>query len=719
MCDKIKKMLGIGIALAVCLLNWCAFASGELVVIAPVSASASTSYTVPAWGLPVSMINGSGLTGEGYTATHTNASELNLLWHSDGITVSGQWVEFDLGAAYDLKNALIWQLAQSGHTTRGVKVFTISVAGDDHVFSTVSTNNLNIATGSANEPVQVRPLVASDVRYVRFTIQSNYGDNYVGLSEVRFEGVPWELPAPRDLVWNGTSGDAAWNTVAQNWLTNGSATAFATGDNVRFDDTATEKSVTFSNNVMVGAIVVDNTTNYRISAGTNANNRIVAAASLIKRGSGVLELGGGLKNVAGSYHSFTCDVQVFEGTLKTVSAGKNSSSSTPTPVEGLLGNPSVERKIVVTNGATLFFGDNNAIGTVYSTPKVKLEVVDGGIFQSAPNQVTTLGSALFDNAAIAPLTGYYDDWGSLVLNGDLEFKGATPYTITSLKGAYLIIGFTRTPSIMVDDITGDSAADLILDIAIHNTHGIPSSFIKTGVGTLRLNTFLSTFAGNVGVVEGTLETGEGSGRTNQFNNVLGNCKVPRKLTVASGATLKITGNNTLVPGYESALLEIEINGGTLQLGDKTTNVFGPLTLEDATVSYNTGYLITSNWGMMIFSGRVIFKGTQPYVFAPAGENCNFQSGLNEEIEVNVWDITGSSATDAALNLPFINFNTVMNKPPSRFYKTGPGTLSLGAVNTSTGTLRVVEGVLRIDGSWSAVNSSVIAESNGYLGGLRT
>lgn len=85
--------------------------------------------------------------------------------------------------------------------------------------------------------------------------------------------------------------------------------------------------------------------------------------------------------------------------------------------------------------------------------------------------------------------------------------------------------------------------------------------------------------------------------------------------------------------------------------------------------------------------------------------------------MNVWDITGSPATDVALNLPCINFNGVVpGTPPSRFKKTGAGTLSLGADNTSTGALRVVEGVLRIDGRWDGANSSVTAETGGCLGG---
>jgi len=678
--------------------------------LAPATVTASTSYSNGSDYGPQFTIDGSGMTGSDRFATHSNANTPKLFWHSNGSTVADQWLEYDLGVACQLTNAVIWQIGQSNLTSRGIQEFDIQVAGTNHLFSTYSAGNiLDRASSLPQEYAQVFSLVTQDVRYVRFEINSNYGDTYVGLSEVRFEVI---LPPSRDLIWNGTSGNAEWNMLAQNWLTNSAATAFGMLDNVLFGDTAEVKTATISGNLAVGDLVVDNTGTNRIDSGTTFGNRINEAASFIKRGSGVLELGGGVPGNAGSYHSFTCDVQILEGTVKLVSDSKNGAD----PVEGLLGDPSVDRKIVVTNGATLLFGANNGIGATLSTPKVKLEVVDGGILQNAPYRVTTLGPALFRDAVISPLNGSYTDWGSLVLNGDLEFKGTSPYNITSQNGAYLVIGYTGTPSIMVDDISGDDSADLTLTIAVRDTHGVPSKFSKTGAGTLRLNTNLSTFTGDVAVVEGVLETGPGNGFTNQYNNVLGNCKVPRKLTVESGAKLKLTGSNTLVPGFESALLAVEIKGGSLELADGNSNVFGPLTLNDATLSYNRGY--DSNWAMVIFSGKVSVQGTEPLVLNPAGSNANLASGLNEEIEIEVYDITASSVIDAAFNLPFINFNGA-DGSPSRFRKTGAGTLSLGAVNTSTGALRVVEGVLRIDGRWNAVNSSVTAETGGYLGGTGT
>ena len=157
-------------------------------ILMPLSASASTYYGDGTRYGPQFMADGSGLTGIGQSMTHTNANGPELFWHSDGSSINGHWVEFDLGATYNITNALIWQLAQKNLTTRGVKDYSIDVAGSDHVFSSYATGRtLNQATGDANEPVQVVSLVADEVRYVRLNIQSNYGASYVGLSEVAFE----------------------------------------------------------------------------------------------------------------------------------------------------------------------------------------------------------------------------------------------------------------------------------------------------------------------------------------------------------------------------------------------------------------------------------------------------------------------------------------------------------------------------------------------------
>jgi len=692
---------------------------GALVIpvplIVPVSVKASTYYSsgyAPKW-----MIDGSGLSGTSRRATHTNLNQTNLFWHSDGSAVSSQWVEFDLGAPYEVTNALIWQLTQSSndHTNRGVREFTIKVADPDRNFSTFSTNNtLNIVTGLANEPVQVVPLTAKNIRHVRFEIQSNFGGQYVGLSEVRFDGLPWTPPASRELVWNGTSGDAAWNKAAQNWLTNGGATAFQTGDHVRFDDTAAEKLVTLTNNVFAGALVIDSAGDYRITAGAAANQRILSADSLVKRGSGRLELAGGAIGTADSHHAFTGGVEIVEGTLATLSGGRDLKNAT----EGLLGNMQAARTIRVNTNATLNLAGRYLSGRLDSVPATALVVDHGTLSLSSTNiSETAFGPLTFDSAKVECVNT--NTYTYVAFNGRTVFMGTS--TVHFAQTGYAKQAFFLAPAgteVCVSNITQDAAWDaridwLIKDFYTNNVLVQTSGIRKTGVGTLYLGNPNSTFSGNITVSEGTLEVAGETG-INYAYSVLGNPKISHKVRVEGGAMLKIDTSNIFGTGFDSPLTELEIVGGTLSLANGKSSAFGPLTLENATVTYNIGY--GYDWGLMIFSKSVTFKGTQPYVFNPVGTYNSFQSGLNEETEVNVWDITGSSATDASLNMPFINFDSVTNKPPSRFKKSGPGTLSLGAVNTSTGALRVVEGVLHIDGRWEGVNSSVTAESGGYLGG---
>jgi len=169
------------------------------VTLAPVSASASTAFPYMGYYESQFVIDGSGLTGTGRRATHSNANGWGLFWNSDvNVVTSQQWIEFDLGAVYDVTNALIWQLVAEGATKTGVKAFSIRVAGSDHTFSTYSTDNmLNQGSSELEQFPRVLPLVAKNIRYVRLEIQSNWGraDGSVGLSEVRFEVAPPETNA--------------------------------------------------------------------------------------------------------------------------------------------------------------------------------------------------------------------------------------------------------------------------------------------------------------------------------------------------------------------------------------------------------------------------------------------------------------------------------------------------------------------------------------------
>jgi len=139
---------------------------------------------------PTALVDDSGLTGAGRDARHVNTDVTALFWHSNTNTViSDQWLEFDLGASYDLRHMLFWQLAQTNHLSRGIKTYSVETAGTNRVFTTVITNNvLQKAWGTVCEPVQWTSLAATAARYVRLDIHSNWGEgDVVGLSEVKFE----------------------------------------------------------------------------------------------------------------------------------------------------------------------------------------------------------------------------------------------------------------------------------------------------------------------------------------------------------------------------------------------------------------------------------------------------------------------------------------------------------------------------------------------------
>ena len=92
----------------------CSVLAGDEIIV-PVSVSASTTWAgVAGYVSPQYLIDGSGLTGTGREATHTNASADHLFWHSDvPVTVAAQWVEFGLGAELRLVSAAIWQYNQT------------------------------------------------------------------------------------------------------------------------------------------------------------------------------------------------------------------------------------------------------------------------------------------------------------------------------------------------------------------------------------------------------------------------------------------------------------------------------------------------------------------------------------------------------------------------------------------------------------------------------
>jgi len=179
-------------------------------IVTPVSATASDEVSSAS-----NTINGSGLftdatlttpnnsiTGLHYrddTDTNDFSDVYSWTWSSTG-NINTKWIEFDLGAEYELSGAYVWQTT-FGNEGRQLRTFDIDLSTDDVNYSTQVAAALlpQVVTADLGNGVAATYFdfgTNVTARYVRFEIIGTYerpaGDrNWLGgLGEVRFEAVP-------------------------------------------------------------------------------------------------------------------------------------------------------------------------------------------------------------------------------------------------------------------------------------------------------------------------------------------------------------------------------------------------------------------------------------------------------------------------------------------------------------------------------------------------
>lgn len=171
-------------------------------VITGVSATATTYYG--AAHNPINLVNDAGLVGAGpydFSSLHDSDGSAIRQWHAgagQGVggaapVVDNQAITFNLGGTYNLTSIYIWQANQTGIFGRGVNQFDLmySTNGGGSWLTASSNLNLAISTGG-NIAAQQFSLAQAGVTHVRIEIDSAHSgaaNEYVGLSEVKFDGV--------------------------------------------------------------------------------------------------------------------------------------------------------------------------------------------------------------------------------------------------------------------------------------------------------------------------------------------------------------------------------------------------------------------------------------------------------------------------------------------------------------------------------------------------
>jgi hypothetical protein len=148
--------------------------------------------------------------GSGY-GYETNASHM---WLSNGSqAINTEWVQFNLGDAYNLDSMKIWNYNEGNAASRGLKDFTVSVSSDGISWTNLTTTFASLSKAPTNTTTafgDTYALAQSNVQYVKINVVSNWGDGYVGLSHIEFSGTVVPEPGTLALLAAGLVGLLAY-----------------------------------------------------------------------------------------------------------------------------------------------------------------------------------------------------------------------------------------------------------------------------------------------------------------------------------------------------------------------------------------------------------------------------------------------------------------------------------------------------------------------------
>ncbi|MFK7787924.1 MAG: PEP-CTERM sorting domain-containing protein [Phycisphaeraceae bacterium] len=193
------------------------------IVIAPSDVTASSELGLNFTRIDDQIVDGSGLTGGFHTSDNPNLT----MWLSTGSGNFGgvdldPFVIFDLGDFYTVTSFRVWNYNElagvsTNLTNRGVNQVSVEYGETAALGSTVAgisnfaqADGTDTYTGEAFDSTgliaDASAITAFNARYIKFDIDSNYGDGntFYGLSEVQFSGTL--VPEPSSLALLGLGG---------------------------------------------------------------------------------------------------------------------------------------------------------------------------------------------------------------------------------------------------------------------------------------------------------------------------------------------------------------------------------------------------------------------------------------------------------------------------------------------------------------------------------
>lgn len=464
--------------------------------------------------------------------------------------------------------------------------------------------------------------------------------------------------SPLAKLWTGAL-DSKWSTAVlgapKNWKAGLNQADFVTGDDVLFDDSAANTTVSINAaNVSPSSVLFSNHTKSYTLQGSSG---IAGAIELTKAGAGLLTID--------TNNSFTGISNLNGGTLSVAAVADGGANS-----------PLGAGTEIVFGGGTLAYSGGDA-----GTDRTMYLDLDGTVAVTSPGSTLTLsgeitGGGSLIKAGAGTLTPTFDNtyYGPTRINaGSLSVPTlpdggiASPLGESSNAAASLVLaggtlsytgagetsdrGFTLVAETTSGIAVTDSNAVLTLSGTVAGT----GSFVKAGPGTLVRSTNMRNYA-QLTVAEGRFAVS-----TPDFNCL----DFYTPVEIDAGASL--SAENSLFNAHN--LGDLTLNGGTLTsingpTGPANDDGFGNWVVASVTVGGATPSTINSTTLLMKTTGTGTFE---------------------------VPDVTGSAATDLLVAAAIVEDGIYTIGAP--LAKTGDGTLELTGRNTYTGNTTVDAGTL--------------------------
>ena len=368
------------------------------------------------------------------------------------------------------------------------------------------------------------------------------------------------------VVWTGST-SSIWDFAeTENFALNDETTSFVSGDEVVFDDNATNKTVTMKGNLMPKSITVNTESTYTF----NGTGTITGTTTFTKEGTGTVSLSGD--------HSYTGGNFLKGGTTK-VSQLSNQYSAT-----GNLGG--------ITKNASLFTMENAAIlqttANVEMGSYIKMVGTDGGVIDN-PNEFlmdgVVSGTLLTKKGSGSLKFNANNSLSKLIITaGAVDCNSGNPASTIELQGGSLWDNTQATSCAIVVPKGKTSTWNLT------NTYYTAYGNTLTGEGTLiinprntvsrvRITGNWSNFQGTIkhtntsiwlpldastGLPKGTLDIAEGCGVTN----------VAKTFTIG-----KLTGKGSLNHPVANFQNQNAVNGSNTWRVGNSSDELGDFTFE--------------------------------------------------------------------------------------------------------------------------------------------